>query len=145
MTTTSTRRLPAPRPPAGSIGATLGPSIGTDAPGNASEREDNRAAPRKTTRSGAMLRFDNSRPQQPVTVQDISATGAKLTLLGVVKPAFGMVSTMPDEFKLVITNDRIEVDCKLAWQRGVEIGVVFQSGFRPVRMLGKSSEPVRRR
>lgn len=92
-----------------------------------------------------MLRFDSTRPQQPVTVQDISATGAKLLLLGVAKPAFGTVSSLPTEFKLVITNDRIEVDCKLAWQRGVEIGVIFQSAFRPLRMLGKGPEFARRR
>ena len=145
MTITTTRRLPIPRPPAGSIDAKVGASFGASKPAGDAERDDNRAAPRKTTRSGAMLRFDNLRSQQPVTVQDISATGAKLTLLGVGKPAFGAVSSLPTEFKLVITNDRIEVDCRLAWQRGVEIGVVFQSGFRPVRMLGKSVEPVRRR
>jgi len=55
------------------------------------------------------------------------------------------VSSLPTEFKLVITNDRIEVDCKLAWQRGVEIGVIFQSAFRPLRMLGKGPEFARRR
>lgn len=137
MATPSLTRLQTLRtPPAGAGGP---PAASVDA-----ASIEGRGAPRKTTRSGAVLRFDTTRPQQPVTVQDISATGAKLLLVGMAKPAFGAVSTLPTEFKLVITVDRIEVDCKLAWQRGAEIGVLFQSAFRPVRMVGKGADFARR-
>lgn len=101
---------------------------------------DSRGAPRKSVRSGAMLRFESNRPQIYCSVHDVSSTGARVQLQGVSKPAFGAGPNLPETFKLVIPNDRIEVDCKLAWERGTEVGVIFRSAFRPIRLLGKKSQ-----
>ena len=84
-----------------------------------------------------MLRFDTSKPQMHCSVLDLSATGAHIQLYSSIKPAFGSGPTLPETFKLVIPNDRIEVDCKLAWERGTDIGVIFLSAFRPVRLVAK--------
>ena len=103
----------------------------------AARRPDGRNAPRKALRSTAFLRFDGHRPQQSCLVQDISATGAKLQFEQPAVRPFGPSTRFPEEFKLVLPNDRIEIDCKLAWQTAKCIGVVFVSNFRPLRILGK--------
>lgn len=96
-----------------------------------------RHAPRKSFRSAALVRFEGVRCQVSCLVQDISATGAKLRLQLLDAKPFDPTMALPETFKLVLPNDRLEIDCKLAWRRINDIGVVFSSNFQPVRMVGK--------
>ena len=101
--------------------------------------DNGRYAPRKALRSAAVLRFAGKRGQVSCLVLDISATGAKLRLQLLDTQPFDASMTVPQEFMLVLPNDHIEIDCKLAWRTENDIGVVFVSNFRPVRKLAKRS------
>ena len=95
--------------------------------------DDGRHAPRKALGSAALLRFEGLRGQVSCLVLDISATGAKLRLQLIDARPFDPTTTLPAELKLSLPNDRMEIDCKLAWHKSHEIGVVFVSNFRPLR------------
>ena len=96
--------------------------------------DEGRHAPRKALRSSAILRLDGVRGQVTCLVLDISATGAKLRLQLIDARPFDPAMSLPETSKLFLPNDRIEIDCKLAWRTAKEIGVVFVSNFRPVRL-----------
>lgn len=55
-------------------------------------------------------------------VRDFSDTGAKLAVEGSVEA--------PDTFSLQVEIDGVEVDCRVVWRRGKEVGVVFEGPIR---------------
>ena len=88
---------------------------------------------RKSTRSLGYV-IDHSGRELECTVRDISSTGAKAMLnVGPRKP-FAAAPSIPETFRLVILQDAVEVDAKLAWTRGNTFGIEFQSAFRPARL-----------
>lgn len=56
------------------------------------------------------------------TVRDMSECGARLIVEGAVEA--------PDTFELLIDLDGIEVECKIAWRRGKDLGVTFTGPVR---------------
>lgn len=55
-------------------------------------------------------------------VRDFSETGARLAVEGSVEA--------PDTFALQIEIDGVEVDCRVVWRRGKEIGASFEGPIR---------------
>lgn len=51
-------------------------------------------------------------------VRDYSESGARLVVEGSVEA--------PDTFELLIEIDGLEVDCRIVWRRGKEVGVAFE-------------------
>lgn len=94
---------------------------------------EHRRAPRKTTRSLAQLVCARTGQELECIVQDISATGAKARLQGRTRQPFAPAVQIPAEFRLIIPNDGIEIDCRLAWTDDATFGIAFLSGFRPAR------------
>jgi hypothetical protein len=98
-----------------------------------SSAADNRRALRKSTRSLGYI-IDQSGNELECTLHDLSSTGAKATLnLGPRKP-FEATPSIPPTFRLVIVQDGIEVDAKLAWTRANTFGIHFESTFRPASL-----------
>ncbi len=55
-------------------------------------------------------------------MRDLSDTGARLQVEGSIDA--------PDTFELMIAIDGMEADCRVAWRRGKEVGVVFVGPVR---------------
>ena len=53
----------------------------------------------------------------PVLLRDISQDGARF------RPLNGF--NVPDQFRLTVSMDKIEVDCIVVWRRGHDVGVKF--------------------
>ena len=89
-------------------------------------------------RSVAFLKLEGSPSQFSCLVQDISSTGARLRVELVDIEPFDPSMSLPETFKLILPNDRIEIDCKLAWRRAQDIGILFTSNFQPVQLPVKA-------
>jgi hypothetical protein len=98
----------------------------------APEAVGGRRTQRKSTRSLGYV-IDQSGKELECTVRDISSTGAKAMLNAEHRKPFAPAPSLPESFRLVILQDAVEVDAKLAWTRGNTFGIVFQSAFRPTR------------
>ena len=81
---------------------------------NASE---SRASHRRTTYSGAEIIPGGSKAKIGCIVRDLSAKGAKLEVKFSAPP-------VPDRFQLNIPNV-LKQSCRVAWRKGLEIGVSF--------------------
>jgi PilZ domain len=82
---------------------------------------NNRRAPRsRTFKSGTISLGDRS---LDCLIRNISATGACLELKG--------TATIPTSFKLTIKPDSLFRDCKVVWQDGHRVGVLFEPGRSP--------------
>lgn len=55
-------------------------------------------------------------------MRDLSDCGARLQVEGSIDA--------PDTFELFIAIDGMEADCRVAWRRGKEVGVVFVGAVR---------------
>jgi hypothetical protein len=98
----------------------------------ATEPVGGRRTRRKSTRSLGYV-IDHAGRELECTLRDISSSGAKAMLnMGPRKP-FVPTPSIPASFRLVILQDAVEVDAKLAWIRGDAFGIEFQSTFRPTR------------
>ncbi len=97
---------------------------------------ETRRVPRKTLRTLGEIVGQGSLQPIDCSILDLSATGAKISLGSAgQKRAFMPSLAIPTEFCLRIPHDNLAVDCRLAWQRGEEIGVEFVSTFRPIKAL----------
>jgi hypothetical protein len=95
--------------------------------------ENARRATRKATRTiGYILSPDLNGPIE-CTVLDLSASGAKIQVGAAVRKAFTAALKLPDEFRIEMPRDRLEVDYKLAWQKQDMVGVSFLTAFRPLK------------
>ena len=88
---------------------------------------------RKETRCLGYIVAPGSRKELECVVLDMSSSGAKLKLAGVASNPFAAPVVFPQTFKLIIRNDRIEVDCVSCWSQGATCGITFASPFRPTR------------
>ena len=111
----------------------LGNAGSTSAKAMSDAVDSRRRERRKETRCLAYIVAPNSRKELECVVLDMSSSGAKLRLAGVASSPFAAPVVFPQSFKLIIRNDRIEVDCVLCWSKGATCGVTFASPFRPTR------------
>lgn len=98
-----------------------------------SDAIESRRHRRKETRCLAYIVAPGSRKELECVVLDMSSSGARLQLAGVASKPFAAPVVFPQNFKLIIRNDRIEVDCVSCWSKGATCGVTFASPFRPTR------------
>jgi hypothetical protein len=92
-----------------------------------------RRAPRKTTRAIGYIVAPGLSSAVECTLLDLSASGAKIQVAAAQRKAFTAAFALPDEFRIEIPRDRLEIDCKLAWQKQEMAGVSFLSTFRPMK------------
>jgi hypothetical protein len=88
---------------------------------------EKRKGSRKRTLLAARIAFANGASTVDCVVRDRSADGARIRL--------GAFSTLPENFKLVISGRGEELSAHMVWSRGDEIGVAFpQDGARESRV-----------
>lgn len=92
-----------------------------------------RLAPRKATRTIGYLVATGLESAVECTLVDLSASGAKIRVAAAARKAFAAALVLPEEFRIEIPRDRLEIDCKLAWQKQEMAGVSFLSSFRPMK------------
>ena len=78
----------------------------------------------------------------PCVVRDTSSTGALIDVGQGKSETFAAAPKLPNEFTLVMRRDYLEVDCRVMWRKGMQIGVRYTS---PVRMLPRPAKAVRAR
>ena len=78
--------------------------------------EDHRAAPRQRVLKGGRIVINDGFSTFQCTVRNLSETGARLKVAGVVG--------IPDTFQLVMDDGR-KFACTVAWKTEFEIGVHF--------------------
>jgi len=82
-----------------------------------------RKSTRKRVLRGGLIIFNDRRSTLSCMVRDVSDTGARLR---VAKDA-----AVPDRFDLLIDTDGLEAPCTIAWRKGEDVGVRFDSA--PIR------------
>jgi hypothetical protein len=104
----------------------------TSSPGSPQTAPERRSrATRKPMRSLGYVVVPGNRKELECIIVDMSASGAKLKLIGAMNKPFAPQAALPRQFKLIIRNDKIEVDCNVAWANANTFGVSFASPFRP--------------
>lgn len=78
--------------------------------------EDHRAAPRQRVLKGGRIVINDGFSTFQCTVRNLSETGARLKVAGIVG--------IPDTFQLVMDDGR-KFACTVAWKTEFEIGVHF--------------------
>ena len=107
----------------------------------ASRAAEQRWANRKQSRTPALIVIENEamgRRTAPLScvLKDTSSTGARLELSPTVAQRWGnSASGLPERFRLQIPSQLVEMDCRIAWYEGTEIGVQFAS---PVGMMKRA-------
>ncbi len=81
------------------------------------EHDDRRSSKRRRTVLRGRVVFNNRSSVLDCTVQDLSDTGAQLTLAD--------VSALPAEFDLEILGKSLQVQARLMWSRGKNHGVTI--------------------
>lgn len=81
-----------------------------------------RSADRRRTLKAGVIAYSGRHVTLQCAVRDLSDTGARLLVEGSIDA--------PDTFELIIAIDGMEADCRVAWRRGKEVGVVFVGGSR---------------
>ena len=76
---------------------------------------ETRVAPRVRVMKAAKIDYGGD--NYPCLVRDISSTGAALELSDLIR--------IPDEFTLIITDDRLKLSCRVVWRREYRVGVRF--------------------
>ena len=94
-----------------------------------SDGRNRRAAHRKATRNLGIIRGSGN-AELECLVLDISGTGARLQLTSGDPKPFQAPVAIPEQFVLLMTADRTEIECRITWRKGTSLGVSFQSGFR---------------
>lgn len=92
-----------------------------------------RRAPRKPTRTIGYIVSPELNAPVECTILDLSASGAKIQVAAAARKAFAVALELPDEFRIEMLRDRLEIECKLAWQKQDMAGVSFLSAFRPLK------------
>jgi hypothetical protein len=83
------------------------------------DNTEGRAAKRLRVLKSAKIVFNLSQSMVDCTVRDLSDTGAKLLLS---KP-----TDVPDEFRIVFTQDNTIRDAQVKWRKAEQLGIVFTS------------------
>jgi hypothetical protein len=96
-------------------------------PGQDSLETNKRAAQRLRVLKQGKILLPNNMTIIDCTVRDLSETGAKLLCSD--------PGAIPNEFRLVLTADRMMRDVKVAWRRPDMLGVQFESAPRKAPLL----------
>ncbi|HEY3663795.1 MAG TPA: PilZ domain-containing protein [Chthoniobacterales bacterium] len=80
---------------------------------------ETRIAPRYQVHKPAIAEYGGDK--YPCTVRDLSATGAAIEFTE-------LVSLIPIKkaFTLIIPDDRLQLPCRIVWQRDYRMGVTFE-------------------
>jgi hypothetical protein len=76
---------------------------------------ETRIAPRYRVAKPAKI--DHGGDKINCMIRDLSATGAALEIFDIVR--------VPDNFTLIIPEDRLKLRCHVVWRKGYRIGVAF--------------------
>lgn len=98
---------------------------------------DQRFARRKGCFVIAEIKTSPMAPPMPCVVRDTSSTGALIDIGQGRNETFAAVPKLPNEFTLVMRRDFTEVDCRVMWRKGMQIGVRYTS---PVRILPRPAK-----
>jgi hypothetical protein len=75
-------------------------------------------AARKSLRQPGWISFEGGFAARPCVVQDMSATGAKVTI--------DDPNTLPGKLRLALSRDaRTGRNCEVVWRRGKSVGIKF--------------------
>ena len=77
---------------------------------------ETRVAPRVRVMKAAKINYGGDK--YPCVVRDISSTGAALE--------FSDLSRIPDEFTLIMLDERLKLLCRVVWRRDYRVGVRFE-------------------
>ncbi len=77
---------------------------------------ETRVAPRVRVMKAAKINYGGD--EYACVVRDISSTGAALELSDLIR--------IPDEFTLIMPDERLKLLCRVVWRRDYRIGVRFE-------------------
>ncbi len=77
---------------------------------------ETRVAPRIRVMKAAKINYGGDK--YPCVVRDISSTGAALEFPDLIR--------IPDEFTLIMPDERLKLLCRVVWRRDYRIGVRFE-------------------
>jgi len=80
---------------------------------------DRRPSPRMRVLLAGIVVYGDGAYSFDCTFRNLSATGARIVM--------GKTVQFPSEFFLINVRDRVAYDCKLAWNKGGEVGVNFKA------------------
>jgi hypothetical protein len=63
-------------------------------------------------------KIDYGGDKSPCVVRDISSTGAALEFADLIR--------IPDEFTLIMPDDKLKLSCRVVWRRDYRVGVRFE-------------------
>ena len=78
---------------------------------------ETRVAPRIRVMKAAKIDYGGDK--YPCVVRDISSTGAALEFSDLIR--------IPNEFTLIMPDDRLKLSCRVVWRRGYRVGVRFDN------------------
>jgi hypothetical protein len=76
---------------------------------------ETRVAPRVRVMKAAKINYGGDK--HPCVIRDISSTGAALEFSDLIR--------IPDEFTLVMPEDRLKLSCRVVWRSQYRVGVTF--------------------
>ena len=77
---------------------------------------ETRIAPRVKIMKAAKMDYGGDK--YPCVVRDISSTGAALEFSDLIR--------IPDEFTLIMLDERLKLLCRVVWRRDYRVGVRFE-------------------
>jgi hypothetical protein len=77
---------------------------------------ETRVAPRIRVMKAAKINYGGDK--YPCVVRDISSTGAALEFSGLIR--------IPDEFTLIMPDERLKLLCRVVWRRDYRVRVRFE-------------------
>ena len=93
---------------------------------------EHRRAARKMLAAQGLIGIPGFRLTVPCLIQDMSATGAQITILPT-NSRIRFAKDLPDEIVLSLLHDQVEVDGTVRWRDCKRLGIAFGSAFRPSR------------
>ena len=77
---------------------------------------ETRVAPRVRVMKAAKINYGGDK--HPCVIRDISSTGAALEFSDLVR--------IPDEFTLMMPEERLNLSCRVVWRSQYRVGVTFE-------------------
>lgn len=77
---------------------------------------ETRAAPRVRIMKAAKINYGGDK--YPCVVQNISSSGAALEFSDFIR--------VPNEFTLLMPDEKLQLSCRVVWRRAYRVGVLFE-------------------
>jgi hypothetical protein len=113
---------------------------------DASDKSNQRWAKRKPASTPAKILFDGITTPYECTVRDMSSTGAQIEMARTKFNPDGSTESVPHHFTLIITLDKMAVECQSMWRRGTKLGARFTGMVRTIaqpKMVARS-KPIKK-